>query len=205
MPHTNIREIVTRFVATTWFACPLSAISGCQKVIAATASFGQPTRGTRCGWSRSSMSAPQNSLFGPFAWKSTDYGKHGLCPFSGFAMHGVITNSQLRRLSIYTGKPVQLVPDASLCRRYASARFKLPNNMWERLKLRVQTFLKGNNSNRKWKFDDLLALFSWIFVGNAFLILAGTTTFVSVVLWLANSLQFQGLYGIRSYLVLGLF
>ncbi|KAI9018411.1 mitochondrial distribution and morphology protein-domain-containing protein [Hyaloraphidium curvatum] len=62
---------------------------------------------------------------------------------------------------------------------------------WERLKHRTQMFLKGSNFNRKWKFDDLLALFSWIFVGNAFLILAGTTTFVSIVVWLANSLQFQ--------------
>ena len=67
-----------------------------------------------------------------------------------------------------------------------------PSTLWARIVLRLRTFLKGANFNRKWKFDDILALFSWIFVGNAFLILAGTTTFFSVVLWLANSLQFQG-------------
>lgn len=67
-----------------------------------------------------------------------------------------------------------------------------PITLWERFKLRLRLFLKGRRPDRRWRFDDILALFSWIAFGNAFLILAGTTTFFSVLLWLANSLQFQG-------------
>jgi distribution and morphology protein 31 len=62
--------------------------------------------------------------------------------------------------------------------------------LWPRLVMRIRLFLMGSNL-RKFKFDDFLALFSWIVVGNAFLILAGTTLFFSIVLFLANSLQFQ--------------
>jgi hypothetical protein len=45
--------------------------------------------------------------------------------------------------------------------------------------------------HRPWTVDDILALFSWIFMSNAAFILVGTTTFVSILLALANSLQFQ--------------
>jgi distribution and morphology protein 31 len=44
---------------------------------------------------------------------------------------------------------------------------------------------------RGWTRDDVWALGSWLFVGQGLFILAGTTTFASVVLLLANSLQFQ--------------
>lgn len=44
---------------------------------------------------------------------------------------------------------------------------------------------------RAWTRDDLWALVSWLFVGQGLFILAGTTTFASIVLLLANSLQFQ--------------
>ncbi|RKP27063.1 mitochondrial distribution and morphology protein family 31/32, partial [Syncephalis pseudoplumigaleata] len=45
--------------------------------------------------------------------------------------------------------------------------------------------------HRPWSVDDVLALFSWIFMSNAAFILVGTTTFASLLLALANSLQFQ--------------
>ncbi|RKP11204.1 mitochondrial distribution and morphology protein family 31/32 [Thamnocephalis sphaerospora] len=45
--------------------------------------------------------------------------------------------------------------------------------------------------HRPWTMDDALALFSWIFMSNAAFILVGTTTFASILLALANSLQFQ--------------
>jgi hypothetical protein len=75
---------------------------------------------------------------------------------------------------------------------YNASTHLSPASLSMQFKVLLRKFLKGRNFNRKWKFDDVLALFSWIFVGNAFLILAGTTTFFSVLLWLANSLQFQG-------------
>ncbi|KAI9164241.1 Mitochondrial distribution and morphology protein 31, mitochondrial precursor [Blastocladiella emersonii ATCC 22665] len=46
-------------------------------------------------------------------------------------------------------------------------------------------------TSRPWTADELLAMFSWLFVGNSLFILVGTTSFTSVALWLANSLQFQ--------------
>ncbi|KAI9596486.1 mitochondrial distribution and morphology protein family 31/32 [Syncephalis fuscata] len=45
--------------------------------------------------------------------------------------------------------------------------------------------------HRPWSADDILALFSWIFMSNAAFILVGTTTFASLLLALANSLQIQ--------------
>ncbi|KAL1917640.1 uncharacterized protein VTP21DRAFT_4033 [Calcarisporiella thermophila] len=44
---------------------------------------------------------------------------------------------------------------------------------------------------RPWTTDDIMALFSWIFVGNTLWVLAGTTSFFGVVLLTANTLQFQ--------------
>lgn len=41
--------------------------------------------------------------------------------------------------------------------------------------------------------DDVWAIASWAFVGHGALILVGTTTFASIVLLVANSLQIQGM------------
>ncbi|TPX38470.1 hypothetical protein SeLEV6574_g07772 [Synchytrium endobioticum] len=60
---------------------------------------------------------------------------------------------------------------------------------WTRQYLRVRLFLTGHL--RPWKTDDLLALFSWMLVGNLVWILIGTTTFVSLILLIANSVQGQ--------------
>jgi len=75
---------------------------------------------------------------------------------------------------------------------YPSRRQLLANveNFWARQRLRFKLLLMGRV--RPWKIDDFLALFSWLFVGNTVFILAGTTTFTSLILALANSLQFQG-------------
>jgi distribution and morphology protein 31 len=64
------------------------------------------------------------------------------------------------------------------------------NGFFPRLRLRINYFLLGPY-RRKWRFDDFLALFSWIFVGNTVFILLGTTTFVSLLVTTLNSLQFQ--------------
>lgn len=59
----------------------------------------------------------------------------------------------------------------------------------ERAKAALRTLL--TRRRRPWTRDDLWALVSWLFVGQGLFILAGTTTFASLLLLLANSLQFQ--------------
>ncbi|KAJ1958525.1 Mitochondrial distribution and morphology protein 31, mitochondrial precursor [Dispira parvispora] len=46
-------------------------------------------------------------------------------------------------------------------------------------------------SFRPWTVDDILGIFSWIFLSNTVFILVGTTTFVSIVLAIANGLSFE--------------
>ncbi|KAI8047968.1 mitochondrial distribution and morphology protein family 31/32 [Gilbertella persicaria] len=55
---------------------------------------------------------------------------------------------------------------------------------------------------RPWTLNDATALFSWLFLGHTVWLLVGTTSFVSLILWLANSLQFQEwiAYRIGKYL-----
>lgn len=55
--------------------------------------------------------------------------------------------------------------------------------------MRARLLLMG--TVRPWRLDDVLAMFSWIFVGHTVLLLAGTTTFISLLVWVLNSLQFQ--------------
>ncbi|KAJ3144482.1 Mitochondrial distribution and morphology protein 31, mitochondrial precursor [Geranomyces variabilis] len=50
-------------------------------------------------------------------------------------------------------------------------------------------------SQRPWRADDIFALFSWIFMGHTLFLLVGTTTFLSLLLGVANSLQFQAYLG----------
>jgi distribution and morphology protein 31 len=45
---------------------------------------------------------------------------------------------------------------------------------------------------RPWTLNDIGAVFSWVFLGQTVWLLVGTTSFVSLILWTANSLQFQG-------------
>ncbi|KNE54899.1 hypothetical protein AMAG_00844 [Allomyces macrogynus ATCC 38327] len=59
------------------------------------------------------------------------------------------------------------------------------------LRARVAGMFK--RPSRPWTVDDVLAMASWLFVGNSLLLLVGTTTCVSVILWVANSFQFQEL------------
>ncbi len=61
---------------------------------------------------------------------------------------------------------------------------------FERLKIRIKYPLM--RQNRPWTLNDATALFSWLFLGHTVWLLVGTTSFVSIVLWISNSLQFQG-------------
>ncbi|KAI9265629.1 mitochondrial distribution and morphology protein family 31/32 [Sporodiniella umbellata] len=71
---------------------------------------------------------------------------------------------------------------------------------FERLKIRIKYPLM--RQIRPWTLNDATALFSWLFLGHTVWLLAGTTSFVSLILWTANSLQFQEwtAYRIGKYL-----
>lgn len=61
---------------------------------------------------------------------------------------------------------------------------------FDRLKIRIKYPLM--RQIRPWTLNDATALFSWLFLGHTVWLLVGTTSFFSLILWLANSLQFQG-------------
>ena len=63
------------------------------------------------------------------------------------------------------------------------------NNMYSRLKIRLKWLLK--KSNRPFNTDDYSAFFSWLVVGNVFLFFVATTTFVSIVIFTANTVFAQ--------------
>lgn len=70
----------------------------------------------------------------------------------------------------------------------------------ERWKIRIKYPLM--RQMRPWTLNDVTALFSWLFLGQTLWLLVGTTSFVSLILWTANSLQFQEwiAYRIGQYL-----
>jgi hypothetical protein len=45
---------------------------------------------------------------------------------------------------------------------------------------------------RPWTLDHFAAMFSYLVVGNVVFLVVGTTTFASLIVWVANTLQFQG-------------
>ncbi|KAJ2781414.1 Mitochondrial distribution and morphology protein 31, mitochondrial precursor [Coemansia javaensis] len=60
-----------------------------------------------------------------------------------------------------------------------------------RLRARVRRALKGSYQKRPWTLDDIFALATWVLMSQAMLLLVGTTTTVSVALWLLNRLHYQ--------------
>ncbi|RUS35025.1 mitochondrial distribution and morphology protein-domain-containing protein [Jimgerdemannia flammicorona] len=70
------------------------------------------------------------------------------------------------------------------------------HRIWLRVKLALMRQI------RPWTLNDVTAMFSWIFVGQTVWLLASTTSFVSLVLVAANTLQFQEwiAYRISKYL-----
>lgn len=89
----------------------------------------------------------------------------------------------LRRLA-------SLLPD-SHTRPSKSDLLKLSNNSFDRLRIRWKWLtIRGF---RKFNADEWSALVSWILVGHLGWLVLGTTTFVGMVLWTANSLDLQGI------------
>lgn len=62
-------------------------------------------------------------------------------------------------------------------------------SMFGRLRVRVKWLLK--KSNRPFNTDDYLALFSWLVMGNALLVILGTTTFFLLVIFTFNTVFAQ--------------
>lgn len=63
------------------------------------------------------------------------------------------------------------------------------NNVISRLGVRFKWLLK--KSNRPLNTDDYLALFSWLMVGNALVLILGTTTFVLLLIFVFNTVFAQ--------------
>ncbi|CCH40474.1 Mitochondrial distribution and morphology protein 31 [Wickerhamomyces ciferrii] len=65
------------------------------------------------------------------------------------------------------------------------------NNFSQRLYIRLKWILK--RSMRPFNVDDFSAFFSWLVMGNLILILLGTTTFASLIIYLMNTVFAQEL------------
>ncbi|PVV03477.1 hypothetical protein BB560_002036 [Smittium megazygosporum] len=72
-----------------------------------------------------------------------------------------------------------------------SLRLAESSSRFRRLGIHLQFILRGGSSGKPWTLDDVFALGSWLIMSNALWILVGTTTFVSVVLFILNNLNFQ--------------
>ncbi|RLV93130.1 Mitochondrial distribution and morphology protein 31 [Spathaspora sp. JA1] len=62
-------------------------------------------------------------------------------------------------------------------------------SIYSRIKVRIKWLLK--KSNRPYNTDDYSAIFSWFVVGNVFLFFVATTTFVSIIIFTANTVFAQ--------------
>ncbi|KAJ2695744.1 Mitochondrial distribution and morphology protein 31, mitochondrial precursor, partial [Coemansia spiralis] len=60
-----------------------------------------------------------------------------------------------------------------------------------RLRARIRRALKGSYQKQPWTMDDVFAVATWLLMSQAMLLLIGTTTTVSVALWLLNRLHYQ--------------
>lgn len=63
------------------------------------------------------------------------------------------------------------------------------NSVFSRIRVRIRWLLK--RSNKPYNTDDYSAFFSWLVVGNVFLFFVATTTFMSVVIFTANTVFAQ--------------
>lgn len=113
----------------------------------------------------------------------------------------LLRNAQIKRNYLYNEtKNMIQVKNLHFIRFYSSKGLKKPHNIsrlqdsniLEKSGPLSQRFKKMLIKHRPWSSDDFVALFSWIFVGNTLFILAGTTTFISILLAISNGLSFQG-------------
>ena len=56
-----------------------------------------------------------------------------------------------------------------------------------------RSLLRFLNAGKPLTKEDIFTLFSWLMVGTTFWIIVGSTSLISVLLWFANTLQFQGM------------
>lgn len=83
-------------------------------------------------------------------------------------------------------------PEAKRNLKYITERDSLlvqTNNIFTKLKINIRWFLK--KSTRPFNSDDISAFISWILVSNIFIFIFWTTTFVSLILYLVNTVFAQ--------------
>ncbi|KAI9469039.1 MAG: hypothetical protein EXX96DRAFT_590231 [Benjaminiella poitrasii] len=110
-----------------------------------------------------------------------------------FMSRAYLLRSQHQRRCLHSSRP--LFNHSSKEELLAQAR-----GFFDRLKIRIKYPLM--RQIRPWTLNDVTAMFSWLFLGHTVWLMVGTTSFVSLLLWLANSLQFQEwiAYRIGKYL-----
>ncbi|KAI8823899.1 mitochondrial distribution and morphology protein family 31/32 [Chytriomyces cf. hyalinus JEL632] len=59
------------------------------------------------------------------------------------------------------------------------------------LRMRLRLFLRGSGHDKKWRTDHVAAVLSWVVAGTGAVLLAGTTTVVSLLVMGANSISVQ--------------
>ena len=65
------------------------------------------------------------------------------------------------------------------------------NSAWQRLRIRTKWSLI--RQMRPYNLEDIGAFFSWLFLGHVIWIVVGTTTFMSLAIFLVNSVFAQGM------------
>ncbi|KAJ1984907.1 Mitochondrial distribution and morphology protein 31, mitochondrial precursor [Dimargaris verticillata] len=89
----------------------------------------------------------------------------------------------------FSSRPV--APSASTSAREDKQRLlRTAPNRFARLRVHARYVLL-RSFNRPFTLDEILGIFSWIFLSNTIFILIGTTTFVSLVLAIAHGLSFE--------------
>jgi hypothetical protein len=63
-----------------------------------------------------------------------------------------------------------------------------------------KSLLRFLNAGKPLTKEDIFTLFSWLMVGTTFWIIIGSTSLISVLLWFANTLQFQGMLATKQLL-----
>ncbi|CAO3574728.1 unnamed protein product [Mortierella alpina] len=125
--------------------------------------------------------------------------KRAPCHFSSNAVHGskrsFASHSGNYQLKAPPASPhnalVKYTPPAGPLNRVDRAKLLAATPTFlARLKIRLKLLLM--RQIRPWRVDDFIAMFSWAFLANVAFVLLGTTTFFSLLLATANSLQFQG-------------
>ncbi|KAJ1930537.1 Mitochondrial distribution and morphology protein 31, mitochondrial precursor [Tieghemiomyces parasiticus] len=118
-------------------------------------------------------------------------------PYSAPTVHAPIPHASPTRPTTPIRCSTPCYPTDAVCRCLATsanqaekrALLQHADTRWARWRIHIRYAL--TRGFRPWTVDDILGIFSWIFVSNALFVLIGTTTFFSLVLAIANGLSFE--------------